>query len=288
MRRLVVIASAGIVLMGCLAVAAGWILARPVQRPIGPAPIDLDARPVVFESTSGAEVHAWWCPVEGAAGSVVLLPGVRANRLSMVERARFLRQSGFSVLLLDLQGTGETVGREITFGWRERHDVTAAVGFVRRQTRGGRVAVLGSSLGGAAALLAVPPLQVDAAVLEAVYPSIERATRNRLILRFGRFGRIAAPLLLAQLRPRIGVGASQLRPIDHIGRLRCPVFILSGAEDRHTTPADTMLLYRAAHSPKQLWIIAGMAHVDLHHAAAQKYEQRVSEFLHRAFSAGTA
>jgi len=42
------------------------------------------------------------------------------------------------------------------------------------------VAIIGSSLGGVAALLATSPLKVDVLVLEAVYPTIEIATRNRM------------------------------------------------------------------------------------------------------------
>jgi alpha/beta superfamily hydrolase len=48
--------------------------------------------------------------------------GVRANRLSMVERARFLSYAGYSVLLFDFQGHGESTGQHITFGYLESKD----------------------------------------------------------------------------------------------------------------------------------------------------------------------
>jgi uncharacterized protein len=86
----------------------------------------------------------------------------------------------------------------ITFGWRERFDVLAAVQYLNARLPDQPVAVIGSSLGGAAALLATPPLDLQAAVLEAVYPSIDRAIVNRLHMRIGSFGKLVAPLLLPE------------------------------------------------------------------------------------------
>jgi alpha/beta superfamily hydrolase len=82
--------------------------------------------------------------------------------------------------LIDFQGTGESEGEAITFGWRERFDVLAAVKYLKARSPNQRVGVIGVSLGGAATLLATPPLELNGAVLEAVYPSIDRAVVNRL------------------------------------------------------------------------------------------------------------
>jgi fermentation-respiration switch protein FrsA (DUF1100 family) len=211
----------------------------------------------------------------------LLLPGVRANRLSMVHRAEFLRQAGYSTLLIDFQGTGESEGAAITFGWRERFDVLAAVNYLRAQSSDDRVGVIGVSLGGAATLLATPPLELDAAGFEAVYPSIDRAVVNRLSMRVGPLAPLVAPLLLLQMRPRIGVGVSELRPIDHVGRLRCPLLIVAGTLDRHTTVKDTQALFAAASQPKDLWLIPGAAHVDYLEFAGAEYRRRISTFFER-------
>ena len=262
------------------AISAGWLLAHPVQTRVGNPPADLNAQGVSFASDSGANVHGWWCPGHnGSRGSVLLLPGIRANRLSMVDRARFLQHAGYSVLLIDFQATGETKGDHITFGWKESRDVLAATDFIRRTRPTDRVAIIGSSLGGVAALLATPPLKVDALLLEEVYTTIEIATRNRMENYLGGVGRFLTPLLLNQLQWRLGVSASQLRPVDHIGDVQCPVFVMSGEKDRNTRTADTRMLFERARSPKQLWSVPNAGHVDLHQAARVDYESRVLAFL---------
>ncbi len=155
----------------------------------------------------------------------------------------------------------------------------AAINFVRHIDPTACVAIIGSSLGGVAALLATPPLRVDGLVLEEVYPTIEIATRNRMENYLGRVGRILTPVLLNQLQWRLGVSASQLRPVDHIANVECPVLIMSGEKDRNSRPSDTQMLFERARSPKQLWFVPNAGHVDLHRAARVDYESRVLAFL---------
>ena len=276
MKRVIAACAILILITVICAMSVGWLLARPVQTAIGNPTADLNAEPVTFASDSGATVHGWWCPIQNASGAVLLLPGIRANRLSMVARARFLRRAGYSVLLIDFQATGDTKGDYITFGWKESRDVLAATDFVRQTDPTVPVAIIGSSLGGVAALLATPPLKIDALVLEEVYPTIEIATRNRLENYLGAFGRILTPLLLNQLQWRLGVSASQLR---HIENVECLVFIINGENDRNTRPTDTRMLVERARNPKEVWFVPNAGHVDLHRAARQEYETRVLGFL---------
>ncbi len=278
----------GSLLLFSLAVAGsccvlGWLLARPVPVAIGPAPADLQASEVAFPSDSGAIIHGWWCPVPHSRGNVLLLPGIRANRLSMVERARFLRAHSYATLLIDLQATGESKGEHITFGAQESRDVLAAVNFIRQRTPEPRVAIIGMSLGGAAALLAMPPLRVEGLILESVFPTIDQALDNRLRKYLGPMGRALAPLLRAQLQPRLHVSPEALRPIDHVGKVGCPLLVMNGERDRNTTVADTQQLFSQAPEPKELWIVPKAGHVDLYRAAPSAYEARVLEFLQRAF-----
>jgi fermentation-respiration switch protein FrsA (DUF1100 family) len=200
----------------------------------------------------------------------------------MVDRALALHRAGYSTLVIDFQATGESPGEAITFGWRERLDVIAAVQTLRQMLPTEPIGIIGTSVGGAATLLAAPGLDVQAVILEAVYPSVDVAVENRLRMRFGSVGAMLSPLLLVQLRPRLGVWPSDLRPVDHIALLQCPILIIGGDVDQHTTTEDTRRLYAAAREPKELWLIPGAAHVDYFHAS-RDYQRRVLAFLDQAF-----
>jgi predicted alpha/beta hydrolase len=191
------------------AVAASYVigseLSRPAPASVGLPPAELHADAITFSSESGSTIHGWLSPGAGHQASVLLLPGVRSNRRSMLGRALMLHSAGYSTLLIDFQATGESLGEAITFGWRERLDVVAAVEFLERREPEQPIDIIGTSLGGAATLLAIPRLNVQAVVLEATYPSIDVAVANRLRMRLGSIGAAVSPLLLLQLRPRLGV-----------------------------------------------------------------------------------
>jgi len=267
----------------CLLFASFWelgtLLCAPAPGVVGNLPPTIRGENVQFQSGSGSKLRGWFLPGTARHGAVVLMHGVRGDRNHMLKRAVFLNKAGYSVLLFDFQAHGESSGKPITFGHLESEDAKAAVAFVRARLPAVRIAVLGSSLGGAAAVLASPPLKVDGMILEMVYPSIEQAAADRLAIRFGEPGRLFAPLLTCQLRPRIGVDAGSLRPIDHVSHIEVPKLIIGGSKDQHTTLAETRALFDAAADPKELWIVEGAAHTDMYMEAKREYEERVLAFL---------
>jgi fermentation-respiration switch protein FrsA (DUF1100 family) len=97
--------------------------------------------------------------------------------------------------------------------------------------------------------------------------------------RFGFIGHLVTPLLTCQLRPRLGIGLDDLKPIDRAAKITVPKFFIAGAADRLTTAEESRALFAAAAEPKQFWLVAGAAHVDIHAFAREEYERRVLDFL---------
>jgi len=104
-------------------------------------------------------------------GSVLLLHGLRSDRLQMLARARFLTAAGYFVLLIDLPAHGESSGDRITFGMREGKGVEAALDYLRQRFPRDRIGVIGVSLGAASLVLSHPARPPDAVVLESMYPT---------------------------------------------------------------------------------------------------------------------
>lgn len=274
-RRAMVITLLVLTLVGiALVYAAGSVLSAPANRAVPPAPADLQAQTVEF-----AQVHGWLVSTGAPGPCVVLMHGVGADRSSMIERARWLKQLGYSSLLFDFQAHGETPGEKITFGYREAANAHAAVAFLRQSGLCTKVAGIGQSMGGAASLLGPEPLPVDALVLESVYPTIEQAVRDRMQRVLGFGGIYLAPLLYEQIPLRIGVPLAALHPADAVRDLHCPVFVLGGTADLSTHADETQHLFANAPGPKQLWLVPGAGHVDLFRFAGEEYRQRVGSFL---------
>lgn len=280
-RKLIIVGLLIIVLFFAAVWMLGSSLIAPKNISIGKAPSDLNAVNVEFPSESGATIHGWLIPGGKGNGAVVLMHGIRASRLDLIDRARFLSRVGYTVLLFDFQAHGESEGKHITIGYLESRDAKAAVNFLKAESPNEKIGVIGISMGGAAALLAQPSLNVDALVLEEVYPTIEQATANRLAESLGRWSKILTPLLTIQIRLRLGFSASELRPIERINQNNAPKLFIAGAEDKYTTLDESKALFNVANGEKELWIVNGAGHQDLHSFAKQDYEQKVLSFFEK-------
>ena len=283
-------AGKAIVALGLLAsVASQWgcVLARPVHANID-LPLDAgDMSEVSFPSSSGSTLRAWYVPGRAGFGAVLLLHGVGSNRTSMLARVRFLHARGFAVLAPDFQAHGESPGEHVTFGVRESLDAAAAVDYLRRAAPDERLGIIGVSMGGAAALVGPAPLNVEAMVLESVYPTFRLAVADRLKTWFGPFGLLGpplAPVLIKLVGPAIGVSEENLRPIDRIAGVHEPVLLLAGSEDRYTPLREAHALFDRIRAPKRFWEVTGAGHEDLHAFAPAEYERVVGTFLDEQLS----
>jgi pimeloyl-ACP methyl ester carboxylesterase len=234
---------------------------------------------VSFPSDSGSTIHGWLALSQNNRGVVILQHGIRADKSTLVDRARFLSQAGYTVLIFDFQGHGESLGSRVTFGYLESRDAQAAVKFVKERFSGKPICVIGLSLGAAAAAMARPPLQVQAMVLEMMYPTVIEATKNRIQMRLGPLGRLLSPLLTAQLKSRVGYTTDDLRPIAYVEHITAPKLFVAGTQDRDTTLKESEVIYARAAEPKAFVPFEGAKHQDLLEFAPEQYKRMILDFL---------
>lgn len=277
----------GIGLAACIACAGAiWLVGSTLvasKQHSMPAP-GPGMRSVSLAVEGRGRVSGWLLEGDGK-GAVLLLHGIRADRRQMLARARFLRDAGYSALLVDLPGHGASPAPAITFGLKEADAVKAALDYLRRRYPAQRLGLIGVSLGAASYVLCAACPRLDAMVLESMYPTIEEAVEDRLRMRVGFLAPPLSKLLLWQLPLRLDIQPEQLRPIERMQALGGPLLIAAGDADRHTTIAETRRIYAAAGRDKTLWEVRGAAHVDLHAFAPAEYERRIKAFLAQHLSA---
>jgi pimeloyl-ACP methyl ester carboxylesterase len=273
---------------GLIAIAAGliaaWAVGNALVRPT-PSSIAPATRPALdfhLASNDGVTLGATYWPGARADGpAILLLHGNGASRAAMAPNATWLATQGFAVLSIDFRGHGDSTARPHSFGYTESIDAHAALRWLKRQQQGAKIAVIGVSLGGAAALIGPEgPVPADALVLQAVYPDIRRAIRDRITAVAGAWPAFfLEPLLSYQSRPRFGAWPDALAPIAALPDYRGPVLIVGGGADRYTPPAETRALYAAARGPKRLWWAGGMDHAAISGIASPTYRAALLSFL---------
>jgi alpha-beta hydrolase superfamily lysophospholipase len=266
-----------------LGLAFSWMVGSAMVRAT-PSAVPEPGPPgigVTLRSPDGLRLAAtYWRGSTAAGPAVLLLHGNGASRASVSGNAAWLAEQGYAAMTLDLRGHGQSDPAPKTFGFAESRDAAAALSWLRRRGHG-KVAVIGVSLGGAAALIGEDgPLPADALILQAVYPDIRRAIRNRISGLVGSVPAIALePLLSLQARPRIGVWPQRLAPISAIRRYPRPVLVIGGGDDRYTPPEETRALHAAAPGPKAIWIVPGLDHDPICRIESRAYRGRVARFL---------
>jgi len=184
--RKTLITTTALVLAFTLAVfGVGEVLSAPSKSIIGPPPSELAGKSVSFADSTGRVIAGWFSRGQPGQGSVLLLHGVRSDRRQMLARAMYLHASGYSVLLVDLQGHGESGGDRITFGYREAEGVKAAIKFLRDTAPKEKIAVIGVSLGAAAFTLSsvTPPPSAVMALRAAKGVALVLASQVRVTTR---------------------------------------------------------------------------------------------------------
>src|SRR4051812_4037296 len=97
-RRWFAVLCAATTVVFCLVVwYVGDSLTAPTNHAVGPPPADLPAVATTIPSDSGSTLAAWYIPAVNSHATVILLHPIRADRRSMLGRARFLHQAGYAV-----------------------------------------------------------------------------------------------------------------------------------------------------------------------------------------------
>lgn len=116
-------------------------------------------------------------------GTVVALHGFYSESLQLLTQALHFAENGYRVILPDLRAHGQSEGRYVTFGAREREDLAALVEDLERRELLARPLVLyGASLGGSITLQAAAD-RVDA---DRVVTLAVPADTREVILEVGR------------------------------------------------------------------------------------------------------
>ena len=245
---------------------------------VGPSP----AVNVRLVTSDGLQIGGTYRPAQTKnAPAVLLLHGVGGSRMSMAGTANWLGELGYTTLAIDFRGHGTSTISDRTFGYREAREAGLALAWLRRRSPGAKVAILGVSLGGAASLVGeAGPLTPDALILQAVYPDIRHAIRNRLAARLTTWPAAALePLLSYQAPLRFGIWPSALSPLRAIAQYDGPVLIIGGEQDRATLPDETRALYDAAAGSKRLWFAPEGDHPEISSLATPAYRAVVATFL---------
>ena len=199
-------------------------------------------------------------------GTIILLSGFDMNKASMLSWALFFADRGWRVVLVDLRGQGSSKSPYLTWGIRDRSDLSRLVKLLDMKGELVRPWVyFGVSYGAGVALMAANRHESPDGVI-AIAPW---DTAAGVIPRFGRsVGGWLVPseksnkwqLAEEQAGKLANINLADARPIDTIASIKSPILIIGGSSDQ-IAPAST-LKNMATHSNNSTVVLEdGLGHI---------------------------
>jgi fermentation-respiration switch protein FrsA (DUF1100 family) len=244
---------------------------------------------VTFKSRDGVVLKGWWFGVTGADRAVVLVHGRGRNRVNSdfmeAAIARLLLVHGYSVLLFDLRGHGESGGTRYTLGIEEPRDILAAIDLAATEAGidRNRVALIGESLGGGSAIMTVKadpsigPVVTDSAFADGNTVVSESATK------YTNLPSWFTPGIVLMSRLFLGLDIAQVTPAKVVAAHPERAFLFIQCTDDTTVLLHHGLdLKAASKNPRtELWVVPGCEHVKAYATHPDEWAQHVLTFLER-------
>jgi uncharacterized protein len=228
-------------------------------------------------SAPSGVLHGWWMPAAPEAPVILYLHGNGGNIGAYAKQAARLRSLGYSVLIFDYCGYGQSSGlfpsesqvyadAQCAWAWLTQTGCNQEKGIAPS-----RICIYGHSLGGAVAIeLASRHPEAAALIVESSFTSVLAMSKHLLVFR---------------ILPLRGLLHQRFDSLSKLCALQMPVLFLHGDRDLTVPCRMSRELYAAAPEPKQLVIIPKGDHMNCGSIAPDAYRSTITSFLQRAFSA---
>ncbi len=218
------------------------------------------------------KISGWWIPQTQPTTRVILfLHGATGNMAAQekscnLDRVAKLYQLGFSVLMIDYRGYGNSQGRFPTEA-RVYQDASIAWNYLTQEKRFSpeEIFIYGYSLGGAIAVnLCLQQPKAAGLIAEGCFTSIKDMAKYRRQIQI-----FPLKLLITQ----------KFDFINKVKSIKMPVLFIHGMKDRVVPVIMSQKLFAAAPKPKKLLLIPNAGHNDLTQVESDRYLTTLQEFF---------
>jgi dipeptidyl aminopeptidase/acylaminoacyl peptidase len=238
----------------------------------------------------GLNIAAWYIPADenqtaDKSSAIVMVHGWNASRTNafnhhFLDLAQALQQAGFSVLMIDLRGHGQSADSRFTFGHFERRDVLAAIDYLlARGHQPGKIGLLGTSMGAASVIGAAAEDQaVGAVVTDSLFAEIFPVVKGLWVKQSG------LPMIFLypttwMFRVENGYDLASARPIDEIGQIAPRPLLMIHCQIDTDVPVEHFQRLHQAASWAQTWLVQDCRHAEIYEFVPQEYNQKVIAFF---------
>jgi len=211
----------------------------------------------------GQELKGWFVEPDSDAGGpvMVLVHGWGSSHGRMTYLARPLLESGYPVFLFDVRYHGESPDAPYVTIRHFRDDTRAAIGEAKAAYPDRPLVLVGHSMGGSAAVLAMAEGASADGLVTVAAPADLWGVWADFFDKRGLPGRWITWVLRPFWRYRAGESFSRLRPQERVKDVNVPLLIAHGDLDQSVPVEHALLLARNA--GQEATVLQGEGHNDL-------------------------
>lgn len=249
---------------------------------------DHRAQEVSVTSFDGLPLRAQWVPAERPIATILLFHGYRSHHLQDFAAIYGLYHAmGLNLLLVRQRAHGESGGKYITFGVKERRDVLTWIDFHNRTHGMDNVFLGGMSMGASTVLFAagedLPP-NVRGITADCGFSSPADILSHIIRRDFHLPPRLVLPLMDVWARTLGGFSFYECSTRDTLARSKTPILFIHGRADDFVPCPMTRAGFDACASEKEIHLIEGAGHGRSYLYEPERLQKALTDFFRRNLS----
>jgi uncharacterized protein len=228
---------------------------------------------------SNVRIEIWYNKIENSKGVVILLHGYSAEKTSLLENANYFNELGYSTILTDFMGCGNSEGYQTTIGFYEAENIETVYNFINKDYD--NIILYGNSMGASAIMRAVSLKKINPSsiIIECPFGTMKKTVENR-------FNNMNIPSFpMANLLTFWGgtmnnFWAFNHNPEDYAKSINQPILLMYGEKDKNVTNEETQNIFHNLQSKyKILKTFPEAGHENYLHRFGEQWKENISQFL---------
>jgi len=228
---------------------------------------------------SNVELEIWENIIPNSKGTVLLFHGYSSEKSSLLKNAAYFNNLGYSTILTDFMGCGNSEGNKTTIGFYEAENVKAVYNYAHLKTE--NIILYGNSMGAVSIMKAISDfnIQPKKVIIECPFGAMRQTVENR----FENMNVPTFPMayMLTFWGGVInGFWAFDHNPEEYAKNISQPILLMYGAKDKNVKTFETENIFKNMKSKdKKLKIFKSAGHENYLNQFCVEWEESVSNFV---------
>jgi len=228
---------------------------------------------------SNKEIECWLIKTKNAKGTIILFHGYGGEKSSMIEKSDAFIKLGFSTMLVDFMGSGNSEGNQTTIGYKEAQEVKTSYDYLS-QSGEKNIYLFGTSMGAVAIMKCIndDKIRPKGIIIECPFGSMYETV-------CARFNKMHAPtfplagILVFWGGIQNGFWGFSHNPTTYAKSITCPTLLLYGEKDKSVSRKEIDAIFANLKGIKKLNVYKKTGHENYLIKNKTEWNKNVSDFL---------